>query len=166
MTKGPEAAALFARLDDMSAIFSPYQNVGNGSAGGEACDPLALPWCFDGALVVVDAGPGDGFGGEEAGQDGETGHDGAGAANAAAAGNFDPLTCLCTVVEGVDVVDGVLAMDRQEEVGPVDPLLGPGQLRLMALSKSAGAEIEAVVGGRASWCGAAESAAADPATIR
>jgi hypothetical protein len=42
-----------------------------------------------------------------------------------------------------DEVDGLAVVARKQEVGPVDPLLRPGQL--LAAAKPVGAEVEAIV---------------------
>jgi hypothetical protein len=47
------------------------------------------------------------------------------------------------IMQGVDEVDDVAGVARKEEVGPVDPLVGPG--RPMAAAEPTGAEIEAIL---------------------
>lgn len=120
---------------------------------------------FDGAVVIGGSGPGDGLCGWQPCQDGEAGDDGAGAADATAAGDLDSLTGMGTVMQCVDVGDGLLGVMRKEEVRPVDPLLRPGQLVLMTSAESRGAEIEAVVRCRAIRCAVVKTAATHPGAV-
>src|SRR5690606_7903561 len=118
---------------------------GDGASGGEALDPAALPGRLDGARVVVGAGPGGGFGGGDAGQDGQAGDDGAGAAAGAAAGDFDPLARTGVLRQGADQADRLIAVARQQEGRPVDPLVRPGQPGVVAAAHPAAAQVEAPV---------------------
>src|ERR671914_442067 len=83
-----------------------------GSGGWEVQDPAALPRRLDGLGVVVGPGPGDGVGRGSPGQDGQAGDNGAGAANAAAAGDFHLPAGVRAVVQGPDEPDGMVVVAR------------------------------------------------------
>src|SRR5690606_1181173 len=102
---------------------------------GEADDPSALPGSFHGTGMVGGASPGDGVTGGLTGQDGQAGDDGPGTADASAAGHLDPLPGPGPVVGRADGRHGAFEVARQQEVGPGDPVLRPGQFLPVAATQ-------------------------------
>jgi hypothetical protein len=135
------------------------------SAGGEAGDPGALPWCLDCAVVVGGSGPGDRLRAGQAGQDGETGDDGAGAADPGAAGDFDLLAGACLLVQFADLLDGMLGVAGQPEIRPVKPLMRPDQLVLMLGTQTPGAQVQATVGYHACRCRTPQATTTHPRPV-
>jgi hypothetical protein len=79
-----------------------------------AAEPSPLPWRLDGPPMVVVADPGDGLVGGEAVEDGQGG---AGAAEAAAAGDLDPFAAVRPPVGLAEGVEGVVAVGGTPKSG-------------------------------------------------
>ncbi len=133
-------------IDDVRALVQGAMLVRRGSVGREVRHPSALPRCFDCPVVVVRPGPGDGLDRVQPCQDGEAGDDGAGAADASTAGDFDTSAGVCVLAQGTDMPEGMLAVAGQQEVWPVDPVVRPAQLVFVTATKPLGAQVETVVG--------------------